>query len=140
MKGKMKNRAKCKLCNTIIESFHSTDYVICKCDEIAVDGGDALLCYAKDFSNFLRVDDEGNEIIVKEKVPETTKSSTELSGRQGPYLVNEQKPPTPRDELIKELEGMIQTIENLPERALYQPVTQCELASVLMLLSAILRS
>ena len=62
----MKNRAKCKLCGDVIESFHSYDYVACRCGEIAVDGGmDNFRCIANDFGNFLRVDDEGNEIVVK---------------------------------------------------------------------------
>ena len=55
----MKNRAKCKLCNSIIESFHRHDYVTCACGEIAVDGGlDYFKVIARDYANFLRIDDE----------------------------------------------------------------------------------
>ena len=61
----MRNRAKCKLCQSTIESFHPTDLVLCKCGEISVDAGEGLKCAAKSWENFLRVDDEGNEIIVK---------------------------------------------------------------------------
>lgn len=33
------NRARCLLCNDIIESKHRHDYVSCKCGASAVDGG-----------------------------------------------------------------------------------------------------
>ena len=67
----MRNRAKCKLCNTIIESFHQHDYVKCKCDEIAVDGGpDGCRVMAKNWDNFLRVDDSGKEYPIKVKEKE----------------------------------------------------------------------
>lgn len=60
----MRNRAKCKLCGDILESFHEFDYQTCKCNEISISGGLIRYeCAAKDFSNFLRVDDEGNEIV-----------------------------------------------------------------------------
>jgi hypothetical protein len=52
----------------VIESLHATDYVKCRCDAIAIDGGpDNYLCYAKDWANFLRVDENGNEIKIKVK-------------------------------------------------------------------------
>ncbi len=54
----MKNRAKCKKCHSVLESFHEFDYITCKCGEIAISGGNQKLeCYANDWSNFLRVDD-----------------------------------------------------------------------------------
>jgi predicted DNA-binding WGR domain protein len=61
----MRNKAKCKLCGSIIESCHPTDYVVCKCGEIELNGGDAMLVRANDFNNLLRVDDLGNEITVR---------------------------------------------------------------------------
>ena len=39
----IRNRAKCNLCNEIIESEFRHDYVQCKCGAIAVDGGKAYL-------------------------------------------------------------------------------------------------
>jgi hypothetical protein len=65
----VKNRAKCKLCSSIIESFHPTDHVICKCGEIELNGGDAMFAKANNFANFIRVDDLGNEVLVKYKGP-----------------------------------------------------------------------
>lgn len=123
----MKNRAKCKLCHSIIESFHSTDYVMCKCGEIAVDGGDGLKCYAKDWGNFLRVDDQGNEIIVK---IEDTQSKSPLDGQFKPT----------RKELLDMLQEMINNYERLPPEVLSSSPTNYDLVSSLMLLLSILRS
>jgi hypothetical protein len=127
----MRNRAKCRLCSDIIESFHSSDYVSCKCGEIVVDGGDAYRCYAKDFNNFLRIDDEGNEIVVTVKPsryelaakdkPETTSLETRLSKKQ----------------LIDMLRSQIDNIEKLPPNAMTSPVTHYDLASSLMVVLSI---
>ena len=35
----IRNRARCKLCNDIVESTHVHDFKQCKCGEIFVDGG-----------------------------------------------------------------------------------------------------
>ena len=76
----MRNRAKCRLCGDIIESFHRTDYVACSCDEISVDGGEyRFQCGAKDFKNFIRIDDLGNEIPIR--FEEETKEIEELPPR-----------------------------------------------------------
>ena len=58
----MRNRAKCRLCNDIIESKHRHDYVSCSCREISVDGGSDYhrACF-KNRENFICIDDEGNE-------------------------------------------------------------------------------
>ena len=51
----MRNRAKCKLCDDIIESVHHHDYITCKCGEISVDGGDHYCrCSARNWENFIR--------------------------------------------------------------------------------------
>ena len=34
-----RNMAKCKKCDTVIESKHRHDFVWCKCKSLAVDGG-----------------------------------------------------------------------------------------------------
>ena len=72
----MKNRAKCKLCNDVLESFHRHDFVRCKCDEISIDGGtDLFKCGAKNWCNFIRLDDNDNEFPVKvEPDPQDMKS------------------------------------------------------------------
>jgi hypothetical protein len=49
----LRNRARCKLCNDIIESLHRHDYQTCSCGEIMVDGGrDYLRGGAKKMENF----------------------------------------------------------------------------------------
>ena len=39
MKKLIINRAKCLLCNDIITSEHSHDYVTCQCGNLSIDGG-----------------------------------------------------------------------------------------------------
>jgi hypothetical protein len=125
----MKNRAKCKKCESVIESFHPTDYVMCKCGEIAVDGGSAMFCYARDFTSFLRVDDQGNEVIVsvKEKATEDVKP-----------LYKDEKPS--KKELLSYLEEMIRGYENLPEHVKDGFTSNRDYESLLVLLLAILKA
>lgn len=118
----MKNRAKCKKCNSIIESLHRTDYQICICNEISVYGGpDLMQCGAVDWSNFVRIDDLGNEICVKvdEKPLEKHIES--------------------KSDLLKVVDDLVKTIENLPAKALNSPITHYDYLSLLMLLSKVLR-
>lgn len=140
----MRNRAKCKLCHSIIESYHPEDYVTCRCEEIAVDGGLAMRCFARTWDNFLRIDDEGNEIVVK--IEESSKYDI---ADMEPYPFNtprkcDVKPlymtekPT-RDSLLKELDTMIENIDKLPQHAKSGPVNHYDLGSSLILLSEILR-
>jgi hypothetical protein len=139
----MRNRAKCRLCGSIIESFHSTDFVTCKCDEIAVDGGMALRCSAKDWCNFLRVDDEGNEIVVNvQELTRYEKQEMIPYPNDNPRKDGDVKPlyKSRSDELLDQLDMMIKNIEELPQRAMMEPVNHYDLASSLMLLSALLRS
>lgn len=124
----MKNRAKCKLCNSTIESFHSLDYVMCKCGEISVDGGDAMRCAAKDWSNFVRVDDNGNEIAVRIKDDTNVK----------PLDIPKAKPT--KKELLAMLDEMISNIEKLPQEAMLMPITHYDFVSSLLLLSEIAKS
>jgi hypothetical protein len=109
----MKNRAKCKLCNDIIESYHSEDHVVCKCGEIECFGGDALRCAAKDFKNFVRVDDEGNEIII------TYKEKGDISSAK------------PVCSGVSLIENLIDSYDRLPDSAMHQPVSNADLISVL---------
>ncbi len=121
----MRNRAKCKLCNDIIESFHSTDTVHCSCGKLFVWGGSAMGCAYDKIIDFVRVDDENNEVIVKEKLVENADISS---------------PKPDREELLKMLDEMIKNIEGLPQQALSQPVTHYDLLSALLLLSSVFRA
>lgn len=122
----MKNRAKCKLCQSIIESFHLHDHVICKCGEISVSGGtQEYSCSANDWSNFLRVDDQGNEIIVTVKDSEKPEVNPLYAEK-----------PT-RDDKLKMLDEMIKSYENLPAHATQAPITGYDLTSALLLVKSL---
>lgn len=126
----MRNRAKCKLCSDIIESFHRHDFVHCSCGEISVDGGnDYFRCGAKNWKNFLRLDDNDNEIVVT-FIDESNKDKQEEE---------EVIKPLTKSEKIDGLDEMVKMYENLPPNALYSSVTASELAAVLKLLVSILR-
>lgn len=123
----MRNRAKCKLCGDIIESFHASDYVSCKCGEISVDGGAALWCSCNSWDNFIRIDDDGKEIAIKlEKSPIPIPEEVTLS--------------TSRKEVIEMIDEMIKTYEGLPQNAMTSPVTHYDLLSVLLLVSALFKA
>ena len=132
----MKNRAKCKLCLSVIESYHSTDYVSCKCGEIEVYGGQGMNCASKDWNNFLRVDDEGNEVIVKVKDESKLmqEGKIEEEGKDGPSAK-----PT-RKELMDMLDDMINNIENMPPHAMSTSINHYDLCAVLMLFKLICNS
>lgn len=126
----MKNRAKCKLCQSMIESLHRDDYVECSCGEIAIAGGpDSYHVSYRDIGNFMRIDDEGNEIIVKEIQGDT--------GNVKPFD-NDTKPS--RADLIKMLDEMSNNIENLPAHAKFQSVNQYDMQALISLLSLILKA
>jgi hypothetical protein len=112
----MRNRAKCKLCNSIIESLHRYDYVKCACGEIAISGGlYELETSAKDYDNFLRVDDMGREISVEYRDPHETITET-----PNPPPLN-----TPRS-LLNELKARLEADEKLPDQAHYMAVTHID--------------
>lgn len=124
----MRNRAKCKLCQSILESFHRTDYVACSCGEIAIDGGDfQYLVYAKNYSNFLRIDDEGNEIIIKVRDP------SEMAGLPKAAALS-------YEDLVNMLEEQCNKIVDLPIDAALSSVNHTDFASLMMLLVGIFRS
>lgn len=134
----VKNRAKCKLCQSIIESFHTHDYVSCKCGEISIDGGDQYCrALAKNWENFLRVDDEGNEIVVK-VVNNFAEDLSKESTHDVKPLDIERKPT--RLELIKMLADMGKSIEDLPPQAMTMSVSNYDLGALISLLLLILKS
>lgn len=122
----MQNKAKCKLCNTIIESFHSTDYAQCECGEIAVEGGDSMRCLARDWNNFQRVDSNGNTFI-----PTVAKEGESNEDNQTTHV--------DKDELLKMVEDMIASYERLPVHALSGPASNADLLSILFLVKSICR-
>lgn len=126
----MRNRAKCKLCKTIIESFHETDYVHCQCGEIAISGGlYHLWTEAKDYSNFLRIEEDGRETSVRHS------DADKPSGDQpeAPPLI------TPRS-MLNELKFRIEADESLPEKAQLLPITNLDQRYYMLLIHATLDS
>lgn len=120
------------MCQSIIESFHPTDLVLCKCGEISVDAGEALKCAAKDWSNFLRVDDEGNEIVVK------VESKTNFEASEMEREAHKDSKPNRKD-MMAMLQEIIKSYDGLPRQALDAPVTNADLLSTLLLLNEILK-
>lgn len=125
----MKNRAKCKLCDSVIESFHKYDYVTCKCNEISVSGGNDLMeCGARNWDNFVRIDDAGKEISIK---------VVDYKDNNAIPLPDMQRVKPTKQELIEMLHTMAKSIEDLPSQAMSAPITHYDLLSLLLLLSAL---
>jgi hypothetical protein len=125
----MRNRAKCKLCKNVIESFTLMDYVTCSCGEITIEGGNQkFLVYCRDFANFLRIDDQDNEVEV------TVKQASEAL--QQP---REESKPLSREQLIEEFSCLLENLNSLPPNAAHTPVTHSDLSSALSLVLTILR-
>ena len=123
----MRNRAKCRLCKSELESVALMDYMECTCGEIGISGGvDKLNCFAKDFTNFIRLDDEGKEVEVKvidkaqdkEEVPVTEEIKQEMT----------------REDKIKLVNAMLDYYENLPQHAMLSAPTQYDLKAVYVLI------
>ncbi len=125
----MKNRAKCKLCGDVIESFHDQDHVICKCGEIECYGGASLRCAARDFNNFVRVDDEGNEIVVEFIM------DVKRAGGMADSAVS-----IPNVKPLYIIENLIESYKRLPQNAMNQPVSNSDLVSVLESLREVFRA
>lgn len=123
---RMKNKAKCYLCKDIIESKHSHDLQVCSCGHIMVDKGSAMKCAAGNWANFLRIDDEGNEIAVRV-----------LEDTVEPCITVAPKPT--REEMLDMLDAMASDLERLPTHAKMMPATNSDLEGLIVLLSALLR-
>lgn len=156
-------RAKCKLCNDIIESKHRHDYVTCSCGEISVDGGqDYFRARFNNPENFLCVDDEGNEIIPKHKeateplideVAEREAQEQWEKERNTPRFHSDsildqiQKvqadlilPKPDKNEILSRLDELIKRIDDLPQEARYAPINHADFASLLTILASFLRA
>lgn len=120
----MRNRAKCKKCGSILESFYERDLVKCLCGEIAIDGGDKeFLAFANDFANFLRIDDEGKEIDVQYRQDAKKEDYKYAPANYDKSLAG--------DDLIELLQEKINIIYDLPKHVQLSMVTQLDLADIL---------
>jgi|HubBroStandDraft_1064217.scaffolds.fasta_scaffold40259_3 hypothetical protein len=128
----MRNIAKCKLCGSIIESYAMQDYVECSCGEIAIDGGTyRLMTFARNYDNFLRLDDSGQEFPVNYENNKKN-DGTEQAGESNPKIITQQQ-------LIDELDQMIKNFDNIPPHAAISPVNHYDLVSVMLIISKFLR-
>lgn len=117
----MRNRAKCKLCESIIESINPSDCVSCLCGEIYVKGGELMFCAANNWENFLRIDSEGNVIVPK----------IEEGSNVKPLDIVE-KPS--KKEILAALINLVETIENMPSYAMTTAITHYDWLSLLLLI------
>jgi HKD family nuclease len=125
----MRNRAKCKLCLTVLESFHQYDYVSCKCGEISITGGGSNYeCSAKNWENFLRIDENDNEIVPKV-----------IDKEEKNKIPQENPNPITFQECIDLLEIMVKNIEKLPNHALSAPVTNLDFYNYLTVILEIFK-
>lgn len=115
----MRNRAKCKLCSNIIESRYQYEEISCTCGQISVMGGDKMGCSAFDWANFLRVDDEGNEIV--------------------PTIKDAKPIDTTKKDLLNALDDLIKRIEEMPKQAMIIAINHYDYVSLLILLSSLFR-
>ena len=126
----MRNRAKCKLCNEIIESIKVNSWVQCKCGEVSISGGlTSYLVAVGHYENLLRIDDDGNEIAVKVEQAESKNAKEEAFGV---------KPG--RDQLLQMLFDQIKNSEGLPPHVRSSFVTYLDLEAALWLIYAILKA
>jgi hypothetical protein len=122
----MKNRAKCRKCESIIESFYDDDFVSCKCGSIFVDGGAAMRCGADDWSNFLRVDDAGNIIIpVIQMQPDDNRKPDSKSRDER------------KQERLVVLRDMIKHFESLPPQVMSHPIDHYDFVSLLLFIESL---
>lgn len=123
----MRNRAKCKLCKSVIESFSYEDYVGCECGEIAISGGEyKFQTFAKDYKNFLRVNDQEKESEV------TLKDDKDVN----PLYMDGK---VTKKVLIDMLDEMQKNIEKLPYGALSSPISHSDFSAFISLVSSIFK-
>lgn len=87
-----------------------------------------MYCSANDFSNFVRVDDEGNEVKVSVK-----------DSADSPSINKHDYKPS-KDDLMQMLDEMIKQIDSLPSQAMSLPITHYDFSSALILFSALFRA
>lgn len=122
----MRNRAKCRECGDILESFHRFDYVECKCGEIGISGGtDKFEVFYKKLESLIRIGDNDEEIRVMEDVtgnPEEKKEIKILSQEEKTALIEE----------------MIEIYENLPLSAKQQSASLTDFEALLYLIKRLI--
>ena len=144
----MMKRAKCKLCNNIIEIKNRVDMFTCPCGEITIDYITAQLhaSIKTDKTNLSFVDDDGNEILPKKEkedllneehiAPSTWYDVAWIDGKS----ISEEPNLGSRRELLGIIDCMIVHIDRMPQDAKYAPVTHSDFSELLTLIVALFRS
>lgn len=128
----MINRAKCKLCLSVIESHLPDEIVSCKCGAISVCDGPAMRMLPLGSPNFIRVDDLGNEIIVKYISEKDAKGNQDAPKDEQCELSVE--------DAIHALQRSIEYNESLPDHEKCSFVTCDEITTYLKSILNILRN
>lgn len=124
-------RAVCKLCRTTIKAEFK-QYVSCACGEISLNYLEPEIKFiAREWENFIHLDDEGNEILINVIEKEDISSAK-------PHPEGISKPSI--EELLGLLNHMIKTYEELPPNAMTTPITHYDLLSVLLLFAELFRA
>jgi len=118
--------------NSIVESHLPDEIVKCKCGMIAVCDGPAMRMWPANSPFFVRVDDQGNEIVVK-----YVSSPDSEKDEQSP---NDDKENLSIQDAIEALERSIQYNEQLPYHEQFSFVTTNEVTAYLRSILHILKS
>lgn len=140
----MKSRAKCKSCDTIVESSGVGHFVLCRCGKIGVEGGqEHFRAMFHNQDDFLIVDDEGNEIVPGTRVPEEefNKVAKEVAWeKEKDKIIEDLATPRPtKSQILEMLDEMRKSYERLPEHARYAPVSHVDFIQLMLLVSALFR-
>jgi len=139
---KQRNRAKCKLCGSIVESILPVDLQMCECGEIGVDGGlEKYLTIFGSAENFIRIDDEGHEMPIQVIDEKKEDSKPWIKSALQEEIKDETTLPAPdRKDLIEYLKLYIEQFDRLPEHAKYQSATVYDMQSFAQLMYRILKT
>lgn len=149
----MRNRAKCALCGDVIESvmenspterkkgdlieIRCSDYVECKCGEIAVFDGPAMGCASKNgYRNFLRLKEDGTEIPVKYHEKEHNSQNDAMVDNTQEHDFQAQRS---REELLQELIEIVSYNFKLPPHEYQAPLRVCDFVSVMVRVIEVLK-
>ena len=112
----MLNRAKCKRCSDILE-IKEGELVYCSCGEIVLNGIDKRVVCNTSVTNYVEVDELGNEIVLDISSPKPDRKA-----------------------LLEMLDEMVKKIEEMPSHVMQAPVNHYDFASALLLISTILKN
>lgn len=121
----MTTKAKCKLCQDIIQIGQEDGYVKCSCGEIGLHRDQGTNSYyARDWDNFFFVDDKGNEIIPTIKKMQDTERTNVVMNRQ---------------QMLEMLDKFVSDIEALPPLAMQTYINHYDYLNLLTLIRALFK-